>query len=131
LTSSAINLIYLPEGIQMSALEAGQRTGMRTWLKMVEALRQGPGWAADDLPVDIIQTHISVVLLSKHHALKLKKPVNFGFLDYTTLENRRNACEAEVSLNRRLFTSTCSPLQLSKASAVSKGDTALNGYTDY
>jgi aminoglycoside phosphotransferase family enzyme/predicted kinase len=86
----------------MSPIETGQQTDMRDWLNTVEALRHAPDWAADDLPVEIIQTHISVVLLSKRHALKLKKPVNFGFLDYTTLEKRHRACEAEVSLNRRL-----------------------------
>jgi aminoglycoside phosphotransferase family enzyme/predicted kinase len=69
---------------------------------MVERLRKAPDWAAEDLPVEMIQTHISVVLLGKHRALKLKKPVDFGFLDYTTLEKRRSACEAEVNLNRRL-----------------------------
>ena len=86
----------------MSALEIDQRTDLQGWFAMVEALRHAPDWADDDLPIDMIQTHISVVLLSKHYALKLKKPVDFGFLDYTTLEKRRRACESEVSLNRRL-----------------------------
>ncbi len=90
----------------MSVLEPDQRTDMRVWLGMVEALRHAPDWADDDLPVEVIQTHISVVLLSKRHALKLKKPVDFGFLDYTTLEKRRRACEAEISLNRRLCPDT-------------------------
>jgi hypothetical protein len=78
------------------------KTDMPAWLKMIEALRDAPGWAADDLPIEMVQTHISVVLLGRRHALKLKKPVDFGFLDYSTLEKRRRACEAEVSLNRRL-----------------------------
>lgn len=78
------------------------KTDMTAWLSMVEGLRDGPGWASDDLPIEIVQTHISAVLLGKRHALKLKKPVDFGFLDYTTLERRRRACEAEVLLNRRL-----------------------------
>jgi aminoglycoside phosphotransferase family enzyme/predicted kinase len=82
------------------------RTDLRAWLDMVERLRHASDWAEEDLPVEMVQTHISVVLLGKHHALKLKKPVDFGFLDYTTLEKRRSACEAEVDLNRRLCPDT-------------------------
>ncbi|MFQ5507746.1 MAG: AAA family ATPase [Leptospirillia bacterium] len=52
---------------------------------------------------DIIlrETHISWVLLTGPFVYKLKKPVDFGFLDYTTLERRRHFCEEEVRLNRR------------------------------
>jgi hypothetical protein len=77
-------------------------TEIAAWMEMVKRLRHAPDWPPEDPPVDMVQTHISVVLLGSRHALKLKKPVNFGFLDYTTLEKRRRACEAEVSLNRRL-----------------------------
>ena len=52
--------------------------------------------------VEIIQTHISYIFLTDHFVYKIKKPVNFGFLDFTTLENRRHFCEEEVRLNRRL-----------------------------
>ena len=47
------------------------------------------------------QTHISTVLIGADRVLKLKKPVSFGFLDFTTLEQRRDACEAEAHLNER------------------------------
>jgi aminoglycoside phosphotransferase family enzyme len=47
------------------------------------------------------ETHISWVLLGERDAWKIKKPVNLGFLDFTSLEKRRQACEAEVALNRR------------------------------
>lgn len=70
------------------------------WPALIEALRST--LATNEAPVEVIQTHISVVLLGRSLALKLKKPVDFGFLDYTTLEKRRDACEAEVQLNRRL-----------------------------
>ncbi|MCV6588838.1 MAG: AAA family ATPase [Marinobacterium sp.] len=50
----------------------------------------------------VIETHISWLILTGQWAYKLKKPVNFGFLDFTTLENRRHFCEEEVRLNRRL-----------------------------
>ena len=79
---------------------------MKAWLEIVRRLRGGAGWRAEELPVEMIQTHISVVLLGRRHVLKLKKPVDFGFLDYTTLEKRRRACEAEVRLNRRLCPDT-------------------------
>ena len=50
----------------------------------------------------LIQTHISYVVLRGDWAYKLKKPVDFGFLDYRSLERRRFFCEEEVRLNSRL-----------------------------
>lgn len=52
--------------------------------------------------VEIVETHISWVLLAGSFAYKIKKPVNFGFLDFSTLEKRRHCCNEEVRLNRRL-----------------------------
>jgi len=52
--------------------------------------------------VEVIQTHISVVFLAGDFAYKIKKPVDLGFLDFTTLEKRRHFCEEELRLNRRL-----------------------------
>lgn len=69
---------------------------------MVERLRNSPDWLPEEQPIEMMQTPISVVLLGRQHVLKVKKPVDHGFLDYTTLEARRRACEAEVMLNRRL-----------------------------
>ena len=51
--------------------------------------------------IQIAETHISWVALTGDWAYKLKKPVNFGFVDFTTLELRRAACHEEVRLNRR------------------------------
>jgi uncharacterized protein len=64
-----------------------------------------PTSLVDDLMVgaeELRETHISWVLLFERTVFKLKKPVNFGFLDFSTLERRRAACEAEVTLNARL-----------------------------
>jgi len=84
-----------------------EKTNLKDWLAMVEKLRYAPQWASEGpVPVEMTQTHISVVLLGRERVLKLKKPVNFGFLDYSTLEQRRIACEAEVRLNRRLCEQT-------------------------
>ncbi|HQR75622.1 MAG TPA: AAA family ATPase [Burkholderiaceae bacterium] len=51
--------------------------------------------------VERIDTHISTVLLAGEHAYKIKKPLNLGFLDFSTLMQRRQACADEVRLNRR------------------------------
>lgn len=51
---------------------------------------------------EIIQTHISYIVITDEVVYKIKKPVNFGFLDFTTLEKRRFFCEREVILNQRL-----------------------------
>lgn len=51
---------------------------------------------------ELRETHISWVFLGEATVLKIKKPVDFGFLDFSTLELRRRACEAEVALNTRL-----------------------------
>ena len=51
--------------------------------------------------VELIETHISWVFLAGEYAWKLKKPLDLGFLDFSTLERRRAACEDELRLNRR------------------------------
>jgi len=58
-----------------------------------------------DHPVDgfsIHETHISQVILTGPFAYKIKKPLDFGFLDFSTLERRKRFCEEEIRLNRRL-----------------------------
>lgn len=52
--------------------------------------------------IEIEETHISKVYLTGPFVYKIKKPVNLGFLDFTTLEKRRHYCEREVALNQRL-----------------------------
>jgi hypothetical protein len=49
-----------------------------------------------------VTTHISWVFLTDREVWKLKRPVDYGFVDYTTLDRRRRFCEDEVRLNRRL-----------------------------
>jgi hypothetical protein len=49
-----------------------------------------------------VTTHISWVFLTDRDVWKLKRPVDYGFVNYTTLERRRRCCEDEVRLNRRL-----------------------------
>jgi hypothetical protein len=52
-------------------------------------------------PVKLIQTHISYVFLTGDYAYKVKKPVNFGFLDFSTLKKRQHFCQEELRLNQR------------------------------
>jgi hypothetical protein len=52
--------------------------------------------------VRVIETHISWILLTGEFAYKIKKPLNLGFLDFSTLAQRLHACCDEVQLNRRL-----------------------------
>jgi len=56
--------------------------------------------------VEMMQTQMSFIFLPGQFVYKIKKAVNFGFLDYTTLENRRYYCEQELKLNRRLSPDT-------------------------
>lgn len=51
---------------------------------------------------ELISTHISWVILTDQFAYKIKKPVHFSFLDFSTLERRRHFCQQELELNRRL-----------------------------
>ncbi len=52
--------------------------------------------------VEIRQTHISIVAIASPNVYKIKKPLDLGFLDFSTLERRRHFCVEEVRLNRRL-----------------------------
>jgi hypothetical protein len=62
-----------------------------------------PGFHAPPPPsVELRQTHISYVILAGADVYKVKKPVRFAFLDFSTLARRRHFCEEEVRLNRRL-----------------------------
>ncbi len=73
------------------------------WQDHLAAFLQDPAsYAHGPAHVEIIQTHASYVALAPPLVFKVKKPVNFGFLDFSTLERRRHFCEQEVLLNRRL-----------------------------
>ncbi|MGE0082356.1 MAG: AAA family ATPase [Thiohalomonadaceae bacterium] len=69
--------------------------------RLITALRAAARWPAAAGPVEVIETHVSWVLLVGGHACKFKKALNLGFLDYSTLERRRFFCEEELRLNRR------------------------------
>jgi aminoglycoside phosphotransferase family enzyme len=68
---------------------------------LLEALRDPSVYPHAAPGITVVHTHASAVVLAGEHVYKLKKPVDFGFLDYSTLERRRQMCAAEVELNRR------------------------------
>jgi aminoglycoside phosphotransferase family enzyme len=70
--------------------------------EVIEALKKPEAYEEDVTTVEILQTHISVVFLTDRFVYKVKKPVDFGFLDFTTLERRRFYSEEEIRVNRAL-----------------------------
>ncbi len=70
--------------------------------QVVEALLNSQAYPEEPGKIELIQTHISFVFVTKIFVYKMKKAVNFGFLDFSSLEKRRFFCEKELELNRRL-----------------------------
>ena len=70
--------------------------------QVVEALGKPEAYDEEVGPIELKQTHISYVFLTRNFVYKVKKAVNFGFLDFSTLEKRRFFCEKELILNKRL-----------------------------
>jgi len=82
--------------------ESGIMTGMDQPLPpLIVALLQPQRHAPGVPQVELVQTHISWVLLAGEFAYKLKKPVKLPFLDFSTLALRHQACLDELRLNRR------------------------------
>jgi aminoglycoside phosphotransferase family enzyme/predicted kinase len=73
-----------------------------TQTRLIEALHNPDCFPHPCTDFQLIQTHISWVILCGPYAYKIKKAVNLGFLDFSTLERRRHFCEEELRLNRRL-----------------------------
>lgn len=65
---------------------------------VIARLRGGGPWGA---PPEVIETHAAIVFLSGDRAFKMKKAVNLGYLDFSTLEMRRSTLARELVLNRR------------------------------
>lgn len=69
---------------------------------LVEFLSRPSAYPERPRRVEHVETHISHVFLTDRHAYKLKKPLRFDFLDFSTPLLRRAACDSEVRLNRRM-----------------------------
>jgi len=70
--------------------------------ELIQGLMQPAAWPGSVTEIRHIETHISTVLLTGDYAYKIKKPVDLGFLDFSTLERRKHFCEEEIRLNGRL-----------------------------
>lgn len=70
--------------------------------RLVAFLRDPRSYPRGGRRVHLVQTHASWLVLTGRRVYKVKKPVDFGFLDFSTLEKRRHFCHREVALNRRL-----------------------------
>ena len=69
---------------------------------LTEALKSTFIYPDSPSKIRFVETHISYIFLTGKHVYKIKKPVNFGFLDFSTLEKREFFCKQEVKLNSRL-----------------------------
>lgn len=72
-----------------------------TLVELIRAMSDPDIYPERPESVQVIQTHISAVFLAGDLVYKIKKPVNFGFLDFTSLEKRQFFCSQEVMLNSR------------------------------
>jgi aminoglycoside phosphotransferase family enzyme len=70
--------------------------------EFVAFLSRPAAYTPEPESVKLVQTHISYVFITDNFVYKFKKPVDFGFLDFTTLEKRHHFCQQELLLNRRL-----------------------------
>ncbi len=69
---------------------------------LINSLSRAEAYPQPAGAIEVHQTHISVVFLAGQFAYKIKKPVNLGFVDFSTVDRRKHFCEEEVRLNRRL-----------------------------
>jgi aminoglycoside phosphotransferase family enzyme len=68
----------------------------------VKALLKPQAYPHKPQKIELVQTQMSFILLAGEYVYKIKKPVDLGYLDYTTLEKRHFFCQQELELNRRL-----------------------------
>lgn len=69
--------------------------------KLISALQEPSVYPHPTSTIQVLETHISWVVLTGDYVYKIKKPVDFGFLDFTSLAKRKQYCEAELTLNAR------------------------------
>ncbi len=86
---------------------------------LVEALSHPEAYPHATGTIEVVETHISWIFLTEYFAYKIKKPLNLGFLDFSTLEKRHHYCNEELRLNQRL----CQEIYLSVVPVVRAGDT--------
>jgi aminoglycoside phosphotransferase family enzyme len=93
----------------------------------LEALVTARAYPHRPQKIEVVQTQMSFVFLTGDYVYKVKKPVDLGYLDYTTLDKRRFFCHQELGLNRRL----CPDAYLAVVAIVEdKGETRIEGEGD-
>ena len=83
-------------------MQQHQENDLDNQQRMVSALLSTAAFSETPTDIDHLQTHISHIILAGDFAYKIKKPLDLGFLDFSTLERRKFCCEEELRLNRRL-----------------------------
>jgi hypothetical protein len=91
---------------------------------LIEAMKKTDVYSHRPAEVEFIETHISYVFIAGDLVYKVKKPVKFDFLDFTTLEKRKFYCEEELRLNKRLAPDTY--LDVLAISLDARGNITLN-----
>ncbi len=94
---------------------------------LVKALLEPDAYPHPTGRIKLLQTHISYVFLAGDYVYKVKKPVDFGFLNYSTLGRRRYYCHKELELNSRLCSGTY--LGVAPIREGEHGDVRVNGKT--
>ena len=88
--------------LQQPTFSSLEQARLGNYRELVQALLDPACYPHSVEHLEHIETHISDVFLTGPYAYKLKKPLDLGFLDFSTLEKRRRCCEEELRLNRRL-----------------------------
>lgn len=97
---------------------------MRELPELVRAMSRPEVYPVMPAKVQLLQTQMSFIFLAGDYVYKIKKPVNLGYLDYTTLDTRKILCNKEVELNRRL----CPSIYLGVVPVTkAQGKISLNG----
>jgi len=86
-----------------------------------EALIRPQAFPHETGTIEVVETHISWIFITRDFAYKVKKPLDLGFLDFSTLEKRHHCCREELRLNRRL----CPEIYLSVVPIVRRGEELL------
>lgn len=73
-----------------------------TYQDVIRAMSQLDAYPEAPTSVQIVQTAVSIVFLTDFHAYKVKKPVDFGFINYSTLNKREHYCNEELRVNKLL-----------------------------
>jgi aminoglycoside phosphotransferase family enzyme/predicted kinase len=98
---------------------------------LIDSLKDPSRYPHSVSDLRVIETHISWVILTGAYAYKIKKPVNLGFLDFSTLEQRRRYCEEELRINQPLAPQVyleVVPIRDSERGAVFEGDGPIIDY---